>query len=191
MTAVSMEKDFTIEGLEVTAPLDTDRYLSLEPLVNSVASSEWKSSHIFSIEDVAQAIWEHMMANWSHYAAADEYLVRHMARRAARKFCMEMRTQHMYATGAFLYTAGMVRRYLEEAVWCSPEDCSDIEARADISEAYAKLSRGMKAAVYKRYALKEPTLTRAEVTAESRAVKAITDRLNTGLRLRADNPDWT
>jgi hypothetical protein len=138
MTAVSMEKDFTIEGLEVTAPLDTDMYLSLEPMVNAVASSEWKSSTIFSIEDVAQAIWEHMMTEWPAYAGKDEGLVRHMARRAARKYCLAQRTQYMYATGAFLY---------------------------------------------KRYALKEPTLTRAEVAAESRAVKAITDRLNSGLRL--------
>jgi hypothetical protein len=98
---------------------------------------------------------------------------------------MVQRTQYMYATGAFLYTPGMVRRYLEDVVWCSPQDCMDVEARADISQAYEQLPKGMKAAVYKRYALKEPTLTRAEVTAESRAVKAITDRLNTGLRLQA------
>lgn len=189
MTAVSMDKDFTIEGLEVTAPLDTDRYLSLEPLVNAVASSEWKSSRIFSIEDVAQAIWEHMMTEWASYANADEALVRHMARRAARKYCMAQRTQYMYATGAFLYTTGMVRRYLEDVVWCNPQDCSDIEARVDISEAYEKLPRGQKAALYKRYALKEPTLTRAEVNAESKAVKAITDRLNTGLRLVSDSSD--
>lgn len=183
--------DWKIEGLEVTAPLDTDRYLALEPLVNAVASSEWKSSRIFSIEDVAQAIWEDMMANWSHYAKAEEGLLRHMARRAARRYCQAMRTQYMYSTGAFLYTTGMVRRYLEEVVWCSPQDCMDIEARADVSEAYEKLSRGQKAVLYKRYALNEPMADSAERTAESRAVKAITDRLNTGLRLRAEAPDWT
>lgn len=187
MTAVSMEHEFKIEGLEVSAPLDSDIYLSLEPLVNAVASSEWKGSHIFSIEDVAQAIWEHMMVDWKHYAGADEALIRHMARRAARRYCLAQRTQYMYATGAFLYTTGMVRRYLEDVVWCSPQDCMDIEARADISEAYALLSKGMKAAIYKRYCLKEPMVTSAERNAESRAVKFITDRLNTGLRMQPND----
>jgi len=172
---------------DVTAPLDTDRYLSLEPLVNSIAAGEWKNSRIFSIEDVAQAIWEHMMKDWKYYEAADEGLTKHMMRRAARRYCSDQRTQHMYATGAFLYTPGMVRRYLEDAVWCSPEDCKDVEARVDLSEAFAKLSRVQKAAVYKKFGLKEQLVTKAEQVAESRAVGNITTRLNTGLRLSPDN----
>ncbi len=177
------EIDWPIEGLEVTAPMDTELYLQLEPLVNDVAGWEWKNSHLFSIDDVAQAIWLHMMANWSHYAGKDTQLVKHMARRAARAYCQEQRNQHMYATGAFLYTPGMVRRYLEDVVWCSPENCQDVDARVDLSEAYERLTKGQKAAVYKKYALKEQ-LTANEQVAESRAVAAITSRLNTGLRLQ-------
>lgn len=169
---------------EVTAPLDTDLYLQLEPLVNAVASSEWKNSHIYSIEDVAQAVWEHMMLDWKYYQDADEMLIRHMARRAARRFCEEQRVAYMYANGAFLYTPGMVRRFLEDVVWCSPEDCKDVDARVDLSEAFKKLSKGQKAAVYKKFALKEP-LTKNEQVAESRGVSAITSRLNTGLRLQS------
>jgi hypothetical protein len=164
--------------------LDTDLYLELEPMVYAIAGGEWKQSHIYSIEDVAQAIWEHMMANWHEYENRDEGLVKHMARRAARRFCQEERVKYMYAHGAFLYTPGMVRRYLEDVVWCSPEDCRDVDARVDLSEAYKKLSKGQKAAVYKKYALKEP-LTKNEQVAESRAVSAITTRLNTGLRLQS------
>jgi hypothetical protein len=52
---------------------------------------------------------------------------------------------YKYSTGAFLYTPGMVRRYLEKVVWCNPQDCIDLEARADISEAYERLPRGQKA----------------------------------------------
>lgn len=173
-----------IEGLELTAPMDSDLYLTLEPLVNSVAGGEWKGSHLFSIDDVAQAIWEHMMANWSHYAGKDEALVKHMARRAARAYCLQQRTQHMYATGAFLYTPGMVRRYLEAEVWCLAGDCLDVEARADIAEAYEHLSKGQKAVVYKRYAMKETLVKNSEQVAESRAIAAITNRLNTGLRMQ-------
>lgn len=169
---------------EVTAPLDTDLYLELEPLVNAIASSEWKNSHIYSIEDVAQAIWEHMMKDWPEYEKADEGLFKHLARRAARTFCEKQRVAYMYAHGAFLYTPGMVRRYLEDVVWCSPEDCRDVDARVDLSEAFKKLSKGQKAAVYKKFALKEP-LTKNEQVAESRGVSAITTRLNTGLRLQS------
>ncbi len=178
------ETDWVIEGLEVTAPMDSELYLQLEPLVNDVASREWKRSVLFGIEDVAQAIWEHMMANWSHYEGREEALIRHMARRAARNYCLEQRNQYMYATGAFLYTPGMVRRFLEDVVWCSAGDCMDVEARCDLSEAYTHLPKGQKAAVYKRYAMREPLVRNAEQVAESRAVAAITHRLNSGLRLQ-------
>lgn len=179
------EIDWPIKGLKVTAPLDTELYLLLEPLVNQVAAGEWKNSHLFSIDDVAQAVWEHMMANWSHYETAEEGLIKHMARRAARAYCLEQRNQYMYHTGAFLYTPGMVRRYLEDAVWCLPGDCPDVEARVDIAEAFELLPRGQKAAVYKRYGLKETLVRNSEQVAESRAIAAITNRLNTGLRLRS------
>lgn len=169
---------------EVTAPLDTDLYLELEPMVNAIASGEWKQSHIYSIEDVAQAIWEHMMANWSDYQAADDPMFRYMARRAARRFCQDERVKYMYAHGSFLYTPGMVRRYLEDVVWCSPEDCKDVDARVDLTEAYAKLTKGQKAAIYKKFALRE-LLTKNEQVAESRGVSAMTSRLNTGLRLQS------
>jgi len=178
-----------IEGLELTAPMDSGLYLELEPLVMDVAANEWKNSHLFSIDDVAQAIWEHMMANWKHYEGRDGALIRHMARRAARNFCRDMRTQHMYATGAFLYTPGMVRRFLGDVVWCAAGDCLDVDARADLSVAFSYLTRGQKAVLYKKYALKEPLARNAEQVAESRAVAAITNRLNSGLRLSQASPD--
>jgi DNA-directed RNA polymerase specialized sigma24 family protein len=176
--------DLRIEGLSVSAPLDSELYLELEPMVNNIAGSEWKNSTLFSIDDVAQSIWIHMMENWSHYDGKDEPLIRYMARRAARNYCADQRNQWMYANGMFLYTPAMMRRYLEEAVWCLPGDCMDVEARADISEAFNRLPKGQKAAVYKRYAMKEPLTRNAESVAESRGVNAMTDRLNTGLRMR-------
>lgn len=179
-----------IEGLELPPPMDNDLYLELEPLVNDVAGSEWKNSRLFSIDDVAQAIWEHMMANWKHYEGRDPNLIRHMARRAARNFCLEQRTQHMYATGAFLYTPGMVRRFMEDVVWCLAGDCVDVEARADISEAFGYLTDGQRAVLYKKYALKETLTRNAEQVAEHRAVTRITNRLNSGLRLAPASPDY-
>jgi hypothetical protein len=179
-----------IEGLDLTPPMDTNLYLELEPLVNDVAGSEWKNSRLFSIDDVSQAIWEHMMANWKHYEGRDLALVKHMARRAARNYCLEQRTQHMYATGAFLYTPGMVRRFLGDVVWCHAGDCVDVEARADISEAFSYLTDGQKAVLFKKYALKEVLSRNAEQVAESRAVARITNRLNAGLRMAPASPDY-
>jgi DNA-directed RNA polymerase specialized sigma24 family protein len=184
--AINREDEWTIEGLEVTAPLDSDRYLSLEPLVNDVASKEWKGSHIYEMEDVAQAIWLHMMEHWKEYDQAEEGLIRHMAKRAARAYCERQRIDYMYSTGAFLYTPGLVRRYMEEVVFCAPENAVDVEARADLTEAYELLPKGQRAAIFKKYALKEPLVTSAEKAVEYRAINAITHRLNTGLRLRAE-----
>lgn len=183
---INREDEWKIEGLEVTAPLDSDLYLSLEPLVNDVASKEWGNSHIYDMQDVAQAIWIHIMANWKEYEKADKPLVYFLARRAARDYCKQARIDYMYATGAFLYTPGIVRRCLESVVFCPEAEAHDIEARADITEAMEKLPRAQKAAIYKKFALNEPLTGPGEKTAESRGVTAITHRLNTGLRLRPE-----
>jgi DNA-directed RNA polymerase specialized sigma24 family protein len=164
--------------------MPNEQYLELEPMVNAVASQEWKRSPHFTIDDVAQSIWLHMMENWKDYDGKDDGLIRHMARRAARRYCQKQRTEYMYATGAFLYTPAMVRRYLEDVVWCGPEDCKDVEARVDISEAYKKLTAGQKKVIYKRYAMREQLANNAEEVAESRAIGKIADILNTGLRLQ-------
>lgn len=179
---IDTEREWKIEGLEVTAPLDSDMYLSLEPIVNQVASSEWKGSTVYEMEDVAQAIWVHMMENWAEYAKADTALVVFMAKRAARAFCQRQRVDYMYANGAFLYTQGIVRRMLEDTVFCDPEHATDVDARVDINEAMGHLSKVQRAAIFKKFALKEP-LVGAEKAAESRGVTAITHRLNSGLRL--------
>lgn len=183
---INREDEWKIEGLEVTAPLDSDLYLSLEPLVNDVASREWGGTHIFELEDVVQAIWVHVMEHWTEYAKAGEGLARNMARRAARTYCKQQRIDYMYATGAFLYTPGMIRRHLEETVYCAPENANDLEARADLTEALALLPKTQQAAIYKKYALKEPLITPGEKSAESRGVTELTHRLNTGLRLKPE-----
>lgn len=181
---INREDEWKIEGLEVTAPMDSELYLSLEPLVNDVASREWAGSHIYELDDVVQAVWLHVMEHWTEYENAGEGLVRNMARRAARTYCKQQRIDYMYANGAFIYTPGMVRRYLEETVYCAPENASDLEARADLTEALSYLPRTQRAAIYKKYALKEPLVSSGEKSAESRGVTELTHRLNSGLRLR-------
>ena len=179
---IDTEREWKIEGLEVTAPLDSDMYLSLEPIVNQVASREWRGSKIFEMEDVAQAIWLHMVEHWDEYAKADSGLVHFMATRAARNYCQRQRVDYMYANGAFLYTTKIVRGMLEQTVFCDPQNATDIEGRCDIVEAMKHLSKVQRAAIYKKFALKEP-LQGKEKSAESRGINNITHRLNSGLRL--------
>jgi len=183
---INREDEWKIEGLEMTAPLDSDLYLSLEPLVNDVAAKEWAGSGIYELEDVVQAVWLHVMEHWEEYEDAGGGLVRTMARRAARTYCKKQRIDYMYANGAFIYTPGIVRRYLVETVFCDPEHASDLEARADIDEAMGHLPHAQRASIYKKYALKEPLLTPGEKSAESRGITEITHRLNTGLRLQPE-----
>lgn len=180
---INREDEWKIEGLEVTAPLDSDLYLSLEPLVNEVAGREWGGSHVYELDDIVQAIWIHVMEHWDEYEKADTPLRYHIARRAARAYCKQQRIDYMHANGAFVYTPGMVRRYLEETVFCAPENAIDLEARADITEAMEYLPKGQRAAIFKKFALKEPLVTSAEKSAESRGITELTHRLNTGLRL--------
>ena len=71
----------------------------------------------------------------------------------------------------------MVRRYLEETVYCAPENASDLEARADISEAMGHLPKTQRAAIFKKYALKEPLVTPGEKSAESRGITELTHRV--------------
>lgn len=181
--------EWKIEGLEVTAPFDSDAYVLLEPLVNQVAGGEWKNSTIYGIDDIAQAIWLDMMEHWTAYDKADEPLRYFMARRAARTWCQQQRVDYMYANGAFLYTPGIVRRMLESTIYCDPADATDVDARADITEALRHVTRVQHAAIYKKFALKEP-LSGPEKNAESRAITAITHRLNTGLRLDVESLDY-
>lgn len=180
---INREGEWKIEGLEVTQPMDSQLYLVLEPMVNQAASQEWRGVTAFELEDVAQAVWVDVMEHWTAYEGADDDLRFYMARRAARAFCKAQRVEYMYANGAFLYTPGVVRRMLEETVFCDPAHAIDVDARADITEAMAHLSKPQRAAIFKKFALKEP-LSSPERNAESRAITNITHRLNTGLRLQ-------
>lgn len=159
-----------------------DMYL-LAPLVEQVALAEWRNSPACGPEEVAAAIWSNMTSNWEQYEYQEEGLIRQMARRAARAYCQQRRIDYMHSTGAYVYTNKMVRGLLEVTVFCSPEQATDVDARADIMEALKRLPMPQCYAIFRRYALGFPSNPGAEQTAESRGITAITTRLNTGLRL--------
>ena len=171
----------------------TDEFAAAHwPEVERIASAEWKRSSIYEREDIEQAIWAHALANWKYYAEADADRISKFMTRAARGFVRQQRIDHMYATGAFIYTPKIVAAYLETCAWKPVEEVPDVDARVDLQEAFALLSKSAPAqatAVFKRYGLGDDDLSSTERSNCSRGVDSLTHRLNTGLRLQAESID--
>lgn len=162
------------------------------PEVERIASAEWKRSTIYEREDIEQAIWEHVTSNWKHYAEAGEANISKWMTRAAREYARKERIAYMYSTGSFTYTPALVAAYLETCAWEPLEEVPDVDARVDLREAFALLSKSAPAqasAVFKRYGMKESGLSEAEQKNVLRGVDSLTHRLNTGLRLQAESID--
>jgi hypothetical protein len=177
---------------ELPATMTDEFYVQHQPEAARVASVEWKGSTIFAADDLEQAIWEHAIVNWKHYAGASADNVSKFMTRAARKFAVDERTKHMYATGAFIYTPSITRAYLETCAWEPLEEVPDVDARVDLIEAFTLLRKSapkQAAAVFKRYGLNEDGLSSSEQMNVSRGVEAICHRLNTGLRLSSESID--
>lgn len=174
--------------------MDDSFYLLHEPDVARIAFREHHKSTIFTVEDVAQAIWEHVMSNWRYYAEAEQKYIDIFMTRAARGFVRKERTDYMYFTGAFIYTPKLVAAYLDTCAWKPLEEVPDVDARVDMREAYELLRKKapkQAAAVFKRYGLGETDLSSTEKSNLSAGVESICHRLNSGLRLQAESIEFT
>lgn len=177
----TLEKEWRIPEVEDASRLTPEEYLQLEPMVYQVAAGEWKSSYVFEMDDLAQAIWMHVVEKWSDYRDKDADLQFTMLRRYARTWTKAQRVEYMYSTGAYVYTPKEIRARFEDSVFTPLTRAFDIDARVDITREYDKLSRGRKAALYKQYALGERLTTGAERVAASEGIEAITTALNLGV----------
>jgi hypothetical protein len=181
---------------EATLPeqMTDDWSMQYAPVVARIASNTWKKSTIFTVDDIEQAIWEHAVNNWKYYVKADPKMVEIYMAKAARGFAHLERIDHMYFTGAFIYTPKLVAAYLETCAWKPLEEVPDVDARVDLQEAFILLSDKapkQAEAVFKRYGLGEDDLSAAERMNVSRGVETICHRLNSGLRLQAESIDLT
>lgn len=177
---------------DLPAEMTTAFYEDWFPSALRIATREHHGSAIYSIDDLEQAIWEHVLANWKYYAKAEPKFVEIYMTKAARGFAGKERVDYMYFTGAFIYTPKIVAAYLDTCAWKPLEEVPDIDARVDMQEAFELLrARAPKqaAAVFKRYALGETALSGAEKFNLSAGVESICHRLNSGLRLRAESID--
>lgn len=166
-------------------------YETYAPEAYAIAARNHHRSSIVDVQDIEQAIWEHVLVNWKHYAKAEERFVSIYMAKAARGFMRQERVEHMYATGAFIYTPKITAAYLDTCAWEPLEDVPDIDARVDLQEAFVLLRASapkQAEAVFKRYGLGEQ-LTESEQKNLSRGVESLTHRLNSGLRLQAESID--
>ncbi|MDR6794352.1 hypothetical protein J2X12_002911 [Pseudarthrobacter oxydans] len=177
---------------EATSQMTDTWYEKHWPNVIRTAAREHRKATIFTTEDMEQAIWEHALGNWSDYAEADDALVSTLMTRAARTYANKQRIEHMYATGSFIYTPKLVAAYLDSCVWSPVEEVPDVDARVDLQEAFAELSKSapkQAGAVFKRYGLGEE-LSATERPNLSRGIESLTHKLNSGLRLQAESVEY-
>jgi len=179
---------------EAPSQMTTQFYDDWLPSATRIAAREHHNSTIYDRDDIQQAIWEHVIKNWKHYAAIeDPKFVEIYMTKAAKSFAANERVEHMYATGSFIYTPKIVAGFLESCAWAPLEEVPDIDARVDLQEAFALLRKSspkQAAAVFKRYGMGESeSLSSAESSNLSFGIEAICHRLNSGLRLQAESID--
>jgi hypothetical protein len=166
-----------------------------QPEALRISLRQHQRSTIFDSSDIEQSIWEHVMLNWKHYATADEQLVSFYMKRAAKSFANRQRIDHMYFTGAFIYTPKIVAAYLETCAWEPLDEVPDVDARVDLQEAFELLresSPEQAFAVFRRYGLKEfDAMTETQKKNSRLGVDALAHRLNLGLRLAAESVELT
>jgi DNA-directed RNA polymerase specialized sigma24 family protein len=182
---MTIDTEWRIPEVEESFALTSEDYLHLEPMVNQVAYQEVKNSYIFEVDDIVQELWMFAVARWDEIRTKDDDLQFFVLQRYARTWCAKQRVEYMHFTGAYLYTPKIIRERLDDSVFCDPADAMDVDARVDITQLYDKLSRGRKASIYKRYALKEPYGSKAEEVSVSEGVTMICDQLNLAQKIIA------
>lgn len=136
--------------------------------------------------DLEQELWVFFLE--SNQSIVNEGQMVTLLKKRARAITKKERIDYMYFRGGFLYTPGMVRRLLEDAVWCDVEDVIDVEGRVDVSTALGELTDRERRLLYGWFCLGD---RRGDITKQSisRIVDKITDSLN--LNTEAEEVDTT
>ncbi len=172
-----------------------DFYLEHEAAVKKISRGQHRGADHCEVDDVEQAIWEHVISEPAAYLnAADEKVLESYFRKAANRFMQAERRDYMYFSGSFMYRPVDVKRILADSTWVDADDAADIEGRVDVQAAWRAL-RGKAPtqgrALFKAYGLNIPLrdMSDAEAQAVRDGVDSITHILNEGLRLRAVDVD--
>lgn len=145
-------------------------------VISRIARRE--ATTVFDPQDLEQDLWVFFLER--NQSILNEGQMVSLLKKQAKALTRKERIDYMYFRGAYLYTPGMVRRLLENAVWCEVENVVDIEGRVDVSTALKELSESERNLLYAKYHLGEPIdNSESNRRAVYRAVDKITDILNT------------
>ncbi|GAB3535939.1 hypothetical protein GCM10027403_14930 [Arthrobacter tecti] len=168
--------------------LTTDFYVRNSPIVQRAARAEHKNSTLFDVEDIEQAIWELFIRDWKNVKDADAAMISFLAKRQARTWCQDERTEHMYFTGGVMYSGEMVSKMLAKSVWTELGPHLIVQGDVDINGALDVITASRRRALSRKYGHKQ-ALSSAEATAASRGLRDVTDWLNQRARLQRTNLD--
>lgn len=188
MTATTTDFDLEDEVLPQTVE---EIYALHAETAQKVAAREHRKAPSFSVDDMEQAIWEHILTNKEHYFGKTADRIEEFMSKAAKQFWSRERIDFMYFTGNFVYRPQDVRRALEACAWVESEQCPDVDAKLDVRTAFKYLAPQQAKAVFKRYGEKVPhsELSSTEKSNLSYGVENMTHRLNDGLRKKPSNLD--
>lgn len=153
------------------------------------ATARRQATGVMDPEDLEQDLWvfylEEIQPRGYHDAAAVDLL-----KKQAAKLDRQERIDYMHFRGSFIYTPGMVRTLLADAVWCEVEDAFDIEGRVDVTRALGELPHRTQRKLFYWFGRGERTDSPAEKMAISRAVDQITATLNFRSEAEQVNETW-
>ena len=171
-----------------TSILETEETYEFDIAKFIRATARRQATGVMDPEDLEQDLWvfylEEIQPRGYHDAAAVDLL-----KKQAGKLDKQERIDYMYFRGSFIYTPGMVRTLLADAVWCEVEDAFDIEGRVDVTRAIRELPYRDQRRLFLWFGCGERSDNSTDKSAISRLVDQITATLN--FRSEAEQVDET
>ncbi|WP_029090092.1 hypothetical protein [Brevibacterium album] len=156
---------------------DVDDFDVITEIYNAARRAR-TSNDILSLEDLEQELW----VFWLEHGSIQDYTdakKRSLLSQEARKRLRAERVDYMHFSGAFHYTPDAVRKVLREYSWAEITDIHDVEGKADVDSAFAKLTHAQRENLFRMFALDEADrMSHAEKVSAYRAVDRICDTLN-------------
>jgi hypothetical protein len=157
-------------------------------LALNTARREHRGVRTIEVDDIEQHIWLKITelslkadGTGTDFRLWDRAGVADLMTKIARKYVARERIEYMHFAGAFVYTPAIVEVYLKDAVWAELEDVVDIDGRVDVRDIIKTLPLETQRCLFVHYGLDRPYEGKsAEYKRVSRAVEAISDRLNMG-----------
>lgn len=142
-------------------------------------------------EDLSQHLFMKLLENQQYLKSPDEQGATTLLIKWGRQYAWDQRKEHLMLTSQYSYRTSDVRHILETVFdrrdWNGmkvPEDAKSefndvfLEMSTDVKRAWESLGHTQKKIIFKRYALGEVPELGGDRTRLSRAVGALTDKLN-------------